>query len=119
SFFATGHGIITFLIFAGITVLLTNISTNTASAALLMPVIIRLFIAQGINPVPIILLLTVSVNLSFAIASGNGCLAVSAGYGVNLKTMFKHGIIIAILGFFLSTFFAFLLDNIIPWWGIL
>ncbi|ADQ14598.1 SLC13 family permease [Halanaerobium hydrogeniformans] len=119
SFFATGHGIITFLIFAGVTVLLTNISTNTASAALLMPVIIQLFIAQGINPVPIILLLTVSVNLSFAIASGNGCLAVSAGYGVNLKTMFKHGIIIAFLGFFLSTFFAFFLDNILPWWGVL
>jgi sodium-dependent dicarboxylate transporter 2/3/5 len=90
------------LIFGGVTVFLTNISTNTASAALLMPIIIQLFISQNINPVLIILLLTVSVNLSFAIASGNGCLAVSAGYGVNLKTMFKHGVIIAFLGFLIS-----------------
>ena len=87
------------MIFGGVTVFLTNISTNTASAALLMPIIIQLFISQNINPVLIILLLTVSVNLSFAIASGNGCLAVSAGYGVNLKTMFKHGVIIAFFWF--------------------
>lgn len=81
--------------------------------------IIQLFISQGLNPVPIILLLTVSVNLSFAIALGNGCLAVSAGYGVNLKTMFKHGVIIAFLGFLLSTGLAYLLDQFLPWWGLL
>lgn len=119
TFFVDGHGIITFLILGGLTAFLTNISTNTASAALLMPIIIQLFISQNINPVPIILLLTVSVNLSFAIASGNGCLAVSAGYGVNLKTMFKHGIIIAVLGFLLSTGLAYLLNNLFSWWGIL
>ncbi|MFP4020072.1 MAG: SLC13 family permease [Halanaerobium sp.] len=117
--FADGHGIITFLIFGSVTVLLTNISTNTASAALLMPIIIQLFISQNLNPVPIILLLTVSVNLSFAIASGNGCLAVSAGYGVNLKTMFKHGLIIAVSGLILSTVLAYALDQFLPWWGIL
>ncbi|MFN2341332.1 MAG: SLC13 family permease, partial [Halanaerobium sp.] len=117
--FADGHGIITFFIFGAVTVLLTNISTNTASAALLMPIIIQLFISQGLNPVPIILLLTVSVNLSFAIASGNGCLAVSAGYGVNLKTMFKHGIIMAVIGLILSTGLAYILDQFLPWWGLL
>ncbi|PUU89586.1 MAG: citrate transporter, partial [Halanaerobium sp.] len=119
TFFVDGHGIIPFLIFGGVTAFLTNISTNTASAALLMPIIIKLFISQNINPVPIILLLTVSVNLSFAIASGNGCLAVSAGYGVNLKTMFKHGVIIAFFGFLISTGLAYLLDNLFSWWGIL
>jgi sodium-dependent dicarboxylate transporter 2/3/5 len=119
SFFASGYGILTFLVFGGVTALLTNISTNTASAALLLPVIIQLFISQGLNPVPIILLLTVSVNLSFAIASGNGCLAVSAGYGVNLKTMFKHGVIIAVIGFILSTGLAYILDRFLPWWGML
>jgi len=56
--------------------------------------------------------------LSFAIASCNGCLAVSAGYGVNLKTMFKHGLIIALMGLILSTGLAYILDQILPWWGI-
>ncbi len=117
--FASYNGIFTFLIFCGVTALLTNISTNTASAALLIPIIIQLFTVQGLNPVPIVFALTVAVNLSFAIASGNGCLAVSAGYGVNLKTMFKHGIIIAVIGFLLSSGMAYVFNEFIPWWEIM
>ncbi|MEJ6949743.1 SLC13 family permease [Natronospora cellulosivora (SeqCode)] len=113
------NGFITFLIFCGVLTILTNISTNTASAALLVPVIIQLFLGQNINPVPIIFASIVAVNLSFAIASGNGCLAVSAGYGVNLKTMFRHGIIIAILGWLITAFLAYLFNSLLPFWGIL
>ena len=90
-----------------------------ASAALLIPVIIQLFLGQNLNPVPIIFASIVAVNLSFAIASGNGCLAVSAGYGVNLKTMFKHGIILAIIGWFITALVAYLFNSFFPFWGIL
>lgn len=117
--FAEYNGIMTFLVFCGAITLLTNISTNTASAALLVPLVIQQFVGQGLNPVPIIFALTVAVNLSFAIASGNGCLAVTAGYGVNLKTMFKHGLIIALLGLLISSGMSYLLNEILPWWGTL
>ncbi|MFW6270518.1 MAG: SLC13 family permease [Bacillota bacterium] len=113
------NGFLTFLIFCGVLTVLTNISTNTASAALLVPVIIQLFVGQNINPVPIIFASIVAVNLSFAIASGNGCLAVSAGYGVNLKTMFRHGIIIAVIGWLITAILSYLFNSLIPFWGIL
>ncbi|WP_408956453.1 SLC13 family permease [Natroniella sp. ANB-PHB2] len=115
--FAEYSGLLTFLVFCGVIALLTNISTNTASAALLVPVVIQLFASQGLNPVPIVFALITAVNLSFAIASGNGCLAVSAGYGVNLKTMFKHGMIIAFIGWLISAGLAYLLNSTLPWWG--
>lgn len=117
--FANYSGLLTFLIFCGVLTVLTNISTNTASAALLLPVIIQLFLAQSLNPVPIILASIVAVNLSFAIASGNGCLAVSAGYGVNLKTMFKHGMVIALVGWLITSVLALFFNTYLPWWGIL
>ncbi|MFW6034862.1 MAG: SLC13 family permease [Halanaerobiales bacterium] len=117
--FAGYEGVLTFLIFGGAITLLTNISTNTASAALMVPLVIQQFSSQGLNPVPIILFLTVAVNLSFAIASGNGCLAVTAGYGVNLRTMFKHGIVIAIIGLLISSGLSYLLNEFLPWWGLL
>ncbi|MFW5873528.1 MAG: SLC13 family permease [Bacillota bacterium] len=117
--FSNYNNIMLFLILCGVTTILTNISTNTASAALIMPLIIQHFVEVGQNSVPIIFALTVAVNLSFAIASGNGCLAVTAGYGVNLRKMFKHGIIIAFISFLITSVLSFLLNKYIPWWGLL
>jgi solute carrier family 13 (sodium-dependent dicarboxylate transporter), member 2/3/5 len=108
-----------YIIFIGIVAIITNVATNTAAAALVIPIIINLFVSKGLNPVPLIMALVVAVNLAFALPSGNGCLAISSGYGINLKTMFKHGIIITILGWIITVGLAFLLETYTGWGSIL
>jgi len=107
------------LIFLGFVTFVTNISTNTASAALVIPIIIGMYVEQGLNPIPLVLALVAAVNLAFAIPSGNGCLAMASGYGINLKTMFKHGVILSLITWVISSGLAFLLNNFTGWWGVL
>ncbi len=117
--YAGNTSLIMFLIFIGATTIITNMATNTASAALVIPIIISMFIDKGLNPIPMILSLIVAVNLAFAIPSGNGCLAVSSGFGINLRTMFKHGLILSIICWIITSVVAYLLYNFVPWWGII
>jgi len=107
------------LIFLGFVTFVTNISTNTASAALVIPIIIGMYVEQGLNPIPLVLALVAAVNLAFAIPSGNGCLAMASGYGLNLRTMFKHGLILSIITLLVATGLAYLLANYTAWWGVI
>jgi sodium-dependent dicarboxylate transporter 2/3/5 len=79
-------------------VLLTMFASNTASAAILLPLLAPMADSLGIAVLPLILLVALSVSLDFTAPMGTppNTLAYSTGL-VNIKTMAKTGLLLSVL----------------------
>lgn len=101
----SGFGLIFVIIL--FTVLLSDITSNTATAAVAMPIVISIAQGLGENPIPYIYIASVGVNLSFMLPTS--IRAIPVGYGLNPKYMLSEGwkitvavvIITSILGYVL------------------
>ena len=84
----------TVLAIVTLTLLLSDVTSNTATAAVAMPIVIS--IAQGIgkNPIPYIYVASIGVNLSYMLPTS--IRAIPVGYGLEPKYMLKKGIPITI-----------------------
>jgi solute carrier family 13 (sodium-dependent dicarboxylate transporter), member 2/3/5 len=109
---AGGRGLRAVLVFSVMTMVITQITNNTAAIAIMVPITISTFQSLGINPIPFVYIVAVAGNCGFMLPSSAGGPAVAAGYGVNLKTMFAKGlwltamlwVVIALLGYLLATY---------------
>ena len=76
----------------------TNLSTNTATAAAFIPVILSLFPGN----ILVFTIICKAINLSYITVYGNSCLAVANGYGLKQKELVKYGapvVVLAIVGY--------------------
>lgn len=76
----------------------TNLSTNTATAAAFIPVILSLFPGNAL----VFTIICKAINLSYITVYGNSCLAVANGYGLKQKELVKYGapvVVLAIVGY--------------------
>ncbi len=98
------------VLFAVVGVLLTETTSNTASATMIVPVAIAVAQAAKINPVPPALAACLGASLAFmlpvstppnAIVFGSGC--------VPLTKMVRHGVVVDIVG-------VVLIVAIVQWW---
>ncbi len=89
--FAGAGGFRAVLIFSLMTMIVTQITNNTAAVAIMVPITIGAFQRAGQDPVPFVFLVSVAANCGFMLPSSAGGPAIAAGYGVNLKTMFAKG----------------------------
>ncbi len=94
---AGGGGFVAVVVFSGLAMALTQITSNTAAVAIIVPITIGTFQSLGVNPIPYVYIVTVAGNCGFMLPSSAGGPAVAAGYGVNLKTMFVRGLWLTIL----------------------
>jgi solute carrier family 13 (sodium-dependent dicarboxylate transporter), member 2/3/5 len=109
---AGGGGFRAVLVFSLMTMVITQITNNTAAIAIMVPITISTFHSLGVNPIPFVYIVAVAGNCGFMLPSSAGGPAVAAGYGVNLKTMFSKGLwltamlwaVIALLGYLLATY---------------
>jgi len=100
------------LAFSLITMVITQITSNTAAVAIMVPITISTFQGVGMNPIPFVYIVAVACNCGLMLPSSAGGPAVAAGYGVNLKTMFARGFwltallwsVIVMLGYLLATY---------------
>ena len=100
------------LIFSLMTMVVTQITSNTAAVGIMVPITISTFQSLGMNPVPFVYIVAVAGNCGVMLPSSAGGPAVAAGYGVNLRMMFSKGawlvallwVVIALLGYALSTY---------------
>jgi sodium-dependent dicarboxylate transporter 2/3/5 len=90
--FAGGGGFAAVVVFALLTVVLTQITSNTAAVAIVVPITISTFEGLGLNPIPFVYIVAVAGNFGIMLPSSAGGPAIAAGYGVNLKTMFSWGL---------------------------
>ena len=95
--YAGSGGFTAVLVFSLLTMVLTQITSNTAAIAIVVPVTISTFQSLGLNPIPFVYLVTVIGNCGFILPSSAGGPAVAAGYGVNLKTMAVKGLFASFL----------------------
>jgi sodium-dependent dicarboxylate transporter 2/3/5 len=109
-----GGGLLAVAVFSFMTMVITQITSNTATVAIMVPITISTFQRLGMNPVPFVYIVAVAGNCGFMLPSSAGGPAVAAGYGVNLKTMFSRGLwltlwlwaTIVVVGYLLVTYWS-------------
>jgi sodium-dependent dicarboxylate transporter 2/3/5 len=84
-------------LFGVLMIIVTQITSNTAAVAIVIPVVISTFQGLGLNPIPYVYIVTAIGNCGFALPSSAGGPAVAAGYGINLQTMLWKGLILSVL----------------------
>ena len=100
------------LVFSMLSMVMTQVTNNTAAVAIMVPIAISTFQSLGMNPIPFVYIVAVACNCGLMLPSSAGGPAVAAGYGVNLKTMFSQGLwlamllwaTIAVMGYLLATY---------------
>ena len=104
-----GRGLIGFLPTSGGTglliastvmaVILSEVTSNTASANMIVPVVISIATAAGVDPVEPALGATMGASLGFMLPVSTPCNAIVYGSGyIPLRKMMKYGIVLDIVG---------------------
>jgi sodium-dependent dicarboxylate transporter 2/3/5 len=116
--FAGGGGFLAIVVFVFLTVLLTQITSNTAAVAIVMPITISTFQSLGLNPIPMVYIVAAAGNYGLMLPSSSGGPAIAAGYGVDLKTMFAAGLRLAVLILVTLVAGGYLLSRFWPGFGV-
>jgi solute carrier family 13 (sodium-dependent dicarboxylate transporter), member 2/3/5 len=107
-------GMLAMLIVAAVTLALTTVASNTASAAIVIPLAIPLAGVLGIDPTLLVVVVTVTSSLAFALVIGTPPAMIA--YSTGLYTsgqVFRVGIVLEIVG-------LAVLIGVITWiWGFL
>ncbi len=100
-------GFVTILIIIALTVILSDITSNTATAAVAIPIVIS--IAQGIgkDPIPYVYIASIGVNLSYMLPTS--IRAIPVGYGLKPKYMLKEGAPLTVIIIILMSVLSYLL----------
>lgn len=93
------------------TLLLSDVTSNTATAAIAMPLVISIVGGIGQNPIPYIYVASIGVNLSYMFPTS--IRAIPVGYGLEPKYMLKEGWKMTVLVLVLMTLCGWLL---MEWW---
>jgi len=109
---AVSGGLTAIIVFVVLTVILTQITSNTAAVAIVVPITISTFDSLGLNAIPMVYIVAAAGNYGLVLPSSSGGPAIAAGYGVNLRLMSAWGLALTALvacalivgGYVLTTF---------------
>lgn len=105
-------GILTVLIIVTMTVLLSDITSNTATAAVSIPIVISIISGIGKDPIPYIYIASIGVNLSYMFPTS--IRAIPVGYGLQPKYMLKQGIPLTVIVILLMSVLGYMLLKFWP-----
>lgn len=91
---------------------LSEISSNTAAAAITIPVIMSITIGLGLNFIPYLLISIVAFNSAYILPVS--IRAIPVGYGFDPGKLFQHGSRLAILSIIAITFVGYIFMNTWP-----
>ena len=100
-------GFLTVFIIVTVTILLSDVTSNTATAAVAIPIVISIINGMGKDPIPYVYIASIGVNLSYMLPTS--IRAVPVGYGLKPKFMFKEGVWLTLIVIALMTVTAWLL----------
>lgn len=115
---AGGGGLVAVAVFTFLTMLLTQITSNTAAAAIVVPITISTFQGLGLNPVPFVYLVAAAANYGLMLPSSSAGPAVAAGYGVNLRSMLLSGLWLTLMIFLVLVCVGYALASYWPAFGV-
>lgn len=88
-------GFVTVLIIVVFTILLSDVTSNTATAAVAIPIVISIMNGMGKDPLPYVYIASIGVNLSYMLPTS--IRAIPVGYGLSPKYMFKEGVLMTVI----------------------
>lgn len=100
-------GFMTVFVIIVVTLLLSDVTSNTATAAVAMPIVISIIQGIDLNPIPYIYIASVGVNLSYMLPTS--IRAIPVGYGLKPRYMLKEGYKITIIVILLMSILCYLL----------
>lgn len=110
-------GLFTIVVIVTFTLLLSDITSNTATAAVSLPIIISITQGAGLDPVPYIYIATIGVNLSYMLPTS--IRAIPVGYGLEPKYMLKNGWKLTVITIVLMSLLSWLLLKFWPYFSTL
>lgn len=105
-------GIVTVLVIIVVTILMSDVTSNTATAAVTIPIVISIVQGLGLNPIPYVYIASIGVNLSYMMPTS--IRAIPVGYGLQPKYMLKEGAKMTVMIIILMTGISFLLLKFWP-----
>lgn len=105
-------GFMTILVIIAVTLLMSDITSNTATAAVALPIIISIVQGIGLNPVPYIYVAAIGVNISYMLPTS--IRAIPVGYGLRPKYMLKCGVPLTVIVILLMSAVGYLMVNYWP-----
>ena len=87
------------LIFIALGLFLANASSNTAAVAVLIPIVISMTTALGLNPLPSVYIISAACNCAYALPTS--IRAIPVGYGLGVNFMLKKGLVAATISLFI------------------
>lgn len=115
--YAGQGGFVAVMVFATLAMILTQITSNTAAVAIVVPVTIGTFESLGVNPLPFVYIVSAVGNCGFILPSSAGGPAVAAGYGINLRTMAVMGLMASLMLLVALVLAGFALATVWPAFG--
>ena len=91
---------------------MSDVTSNTATAAVSIPIVISVMQGAGENPIPYIYIASVGVNLSYMLPTS--IRAIPVGYGLSPKYMLKEGWKMTVLVLVLMTATCYLMLKFWP-----
>lgn len=88
-------GFLTVVVIVALTLLMSDITSNTATAAVAIPIVISIMQGIGENPIPYVYIASIGVNLSYMLPTS--IRAIPVGYGLEPKYMLKKGFPITVV----------------------
>ena len=107
-----GEGFLMVFIIVLFTILLSDVTSNTATAAVAIPIVISIVNGLGKDPIPYVYIASIGVNLSYMLPTS--IRAIPVGYGLKPKFMFKEGVVITVIVVALMSVTSYLLLNYWP-----
>ena len=110
-------GLGTILLFVAFTIMLAEIASNTAAAAIALPVVISVTQELGLNPIPYIFITAAAFNCAYILPTS--IRAIPVAYGLKPSFMGKNGVALTALSILAISLFGWLLMRLIPAFGVI
>ncbi len=105
-------GLETMGIFVTFTTFLAEISSNTASASISIPVVQSISREMGLNPIPYVLITIVAFNCAYVLPVSTRAIPVS--YGLDPGVMFKYGMMLTVANIIMNSAVGYLVVKLVP-----
>lgn len=108
-------GIITIILIILVSTILSNVTSNTATAAIAIPIVIAIMSGAGKDPLPYVYIATVGVNMAYILPTS--IRAIPVGYGLKPKFLLKEGWQLTLISVAVSAIICYLFLRFWPAFG--
>lgn len=101
------------LAIVALTLIMSDITSNTATAAVTIPIVISIVQGMGKDPIPYVFIASIGVNLSYMLPTS--IRAIPVGYGLSPKYMLKKGAPLTVIVIALMTLVSWAMLELGMW----